>query len=322
MLQTIRKLLEMIRFSHTLFALPFALMAAVLAWNAAIPGDFLQSSSGNSNEGIPLQFRWIELVGLLVCMVGARSAAMAFNRWADRKIDADNPRTASRHLPSGQLSVGTVIAFTIASLALFIFGTSLFLPNWLPMAVSIPVLVVLLGYSYAKRFTSLAHFWLGVALMLAPICTWLAIRGLMVWEHPSDLTPAVVLGLAVMFWVAGFDIIYACQDYEFDRDRRLKSIPVRLGIAGALRLAAVCHGLMVLCLCLLPFTFFSGGPAALMGWIYWLAVLGVAGLLIYEHSLVRADDLTRVNQAFFNVNVIISMGLLFATIIDLWLLRV
>jgi 4-hydroxybenzoate polyprenyltransferase len=317
-LATLRKLLEMIRFSHTLFALPFALMAAVLAWNAGVPADDF-SNNDQLNSSHPIQFRWVELVGLLVCMVGARSAAMAFNRLADRKIDAENPRTANRHLPSGQLSVGIVLAFTIASIALFFLGTSMFLPNWLPMAVSIPVLFVLLGYSYAKRFTSLAHFWLGVALMLAPICTWLAIRGLIVWGHPSDLTPALVLGLAVMFWVAGFDIIYACQDYEFDRDRKLNSIPVRLGIAGALRLASICHGLMVLCLCLLPFTFFSSGSDPILGWIYWAAILGVAGLLIYEHSLVRADDLTRVNQAFFNVNVIISMGLLFATILDLWL---
>jgi 4-hydroxybenzoate polyprenyltransferase len=307
MLQTFKKLLEMIRFSHTLFALPFALMSAVLAWAADVPA------------GHQVQYRWIDLVGILTCMIGARSAAMAFNRWADRQIDANNPRTAGRHLPSGQLSASSAIAFTIVSAALFILGTSLFLPNWLPLAVSLPVLVVLLGYSYAKRFTALAHFWLGLALMLAPICAWLAVRGLIVWDHPVDLLPSIVLGLAVLFWVAGFDIIYACQDFEFDRSQKLNSIPVRLGIAGALRLAAVCHAIMLVCLLALPFVLPNDGTVRLLGLVYWIALVGVAGLLIFEHSLVRADDLTRVNQAFFNVNVVISMGLLVATATDLWI---
>jgi 4-hydroxybenzoate polyprenyltransferase len=211
------------------------------------------------------------------------------------------------------------VIFILASVFLFLIGSSLFLPNWLPLAVSPPVLVILLGYSYAKRFTSLAHFWLGLALMLAPICAWLAIRGLIVWDDPADLLPAGVLGLAVLFWVAGFDMIYACQDYEFDRDQGLSSVPVRFGVAGALRLAAICHGLMVLCLLALPFLERVGGPELRFGWVYWLAILAVAGLLIYEHRLVRPDDLTRVNQAFFNVNVIISMGLLIAASLDLWL---
>lgn len=297
----------MIRFSHTLFALPFALLAAVMAWTSPVP------------VGYQVSFRWIELLGILICMVGARSAAMAFNRWADRKIDAQNPRTANRHLPSGQLSVATVVIFTLISIFVFVLGTSLFLPNWLPMAVSLPVLAVLLGYSYAKRFTALAHFWLGLALMLAPICAWLAIRGLIVWDQPADLLPAITLGLAVLFWVAGFDIIYACQDYEFDLASGLNSVPVRVGVARALRLAAVCHATMVLCLLALPLLALFGGPELRLGWIYWLTLLAVAGLLIYEHRLVRPDDLTRVNQAFFNVNVMISIGLLMAVTLDLWL---
>lgn len=309
MFSTIRKLLEMIRFSHTLFALPFALLAALLAWNAAVP------------EGQALSFRWIELAGILLCMVGARSAAMAFNRWADRAIDAANPRTAGRHLPAGELSVQTVVWFTLASAVLFLAGTGLFWPNWLPLAVSLPVLGVLLGYSYAKRFTSLAHFWLGFALMLAPICAWLAIRGLIVVAQPLDLIPAVVLGMAVLFWVAGFDMIYACQDYEYDKRVKLNSIPVRLGIAGALRLAACCHLLMMLCLLALPLLENLGTPRLPLGWIYWLTLLVIGGLLIYEHALVRPDDLTRVNQAFFSVNVWISLLLLLASGIDLWLLR-
>ena len=250
-----KKLLEMIRFSHTIFALPFALLAAVMAWAAP-------ATTG------AVGFNWIHLVGILVCMVGARSAAMAFNRLVDRFIDAENPRTAKRHLPAGDLSVGSVVWFTIASSLIFLAGTCFFLPNYLPLAVSIPVLFVLLGYSYTKRFTSLAHFWLGMALMLAPICAWLGVRGLEVIENPLDVLPAVVLGLAVMFWVSGFDMIYACQDFEYDRDNKLNSIPVRLGVAGALRLAAICHVIMIALLVMIPLTHFVGGPDLGLGWIY------------------------------------------------------
>ena len=304
MFEQIKKLLEMIRFSHTIFALPFALLAAVMAWAAP-------ATTG------AVGFNWIHLVGILVCMVGARSAAMAFNRLVDRFIDAENPRTAKRHLPAGDLSVGSVVWFTIASSLIFLAGTCFFLPNYLPLAVSIPVLFVLLGYSYTKRFTSLAHFWLGMALMLAPICAWLGVRGLEVIENPLDVLPAVVLGLAVMFWVSGFDMIYACQDFEYDRDNKLNSIPVRLGVAGALRLAAICHVIMIALLVMIPLTHFVGGPDLGLGWIYWVAVLLTTGLLIYEHLLVRPDDLSRVNLAFFNVNAIVSIGLFVAGTIDL-----
>ena len=301
----IRKLLEMIRFSHTIFALPFALLAAVMAWTAPVADTF------------DISFRWLHLLGIVICMVGARSAAMAFNRLIDRKIDAENPRTAGRHLPSGQLSVSAVVAFTIISTLIFFAGTLCFLPNYMPLAVSVPVLGVLFGYTYTKRFTSLAHFWLGLALMLSPICAWLAIRGLVVVADPFDLIPAVLLGLAILFWVAGFDIIYACQDYEYDKQKQLNSVPVRLGIAGALRLASICHAGMVLALIALPLASQFAGPNLDLGWIYWLTVIAVAILLVYEHSLVRADDLTRVNVAFFNVNAIISMALLVAGMVDL-----
>jgi len=299
-----KKMLEMIRFSHTIFALPFALLAAVMAWSAP------------ATAGV-VGFNWIHLVGILVCMVGARSAAMAFNRLVDRFIDAENPRTAKRHLPAGELSVGSVVWFTIISSLVFVAGTCFFLPNYLPLVVSIPVLLVLLGYSYTKRFTSLAHFWLGAALMLAPVCAWLGVRGLEVIQNPFDVLPAVVLGLAVMFWVSGFDMIYACQDYEYDRDNNLNSVPVRLGIAGAMRLAAVCHGIMIILLVAIPLTHFWGGPELGLGWVYWVAVLLTTGLLIYEHWLVRPDDLTRVNLAFFNVNAIVSFGLFVAGTLDL-----
>jgi 4-hydroxybenzoate polyprenyltransferase len=215
------------------------------------------------------------------------------------------------------LSVGMVVGFTVLSALVFVGGTCLFLPNWLPLAVSIPVLGVLLGYSYAKRFTSLAHYWLGFALALAPVCAWLAVRGLVVAEVPTDLAPAVVLGLVVLFWVAGFDMIYACQDFEFDREEELNSIPVRLGVAGALRLAAICHAVMVGLLVLLGVLHFWVGPEVGFGLIYWLTVAAVGLLLVYEHSLVRADDLQRVNVAFFNVNVVVSVGLLVAGLVDL-----
>ena len=161
--------------------------------------------------------RWQELVGILLCMVAGRSAAMAFNRLADRKIDALNPRTASRHLPAGILSVASVAMFAAISSAAFIASTLMFLPNRLPLYLAVPMLLFLLGYSYTKRFTVLAHFWLGAALGLAPICAWIAIRGEIVMVNPRDLLPVLFLGGAVMLWVAGFDIIYACQDVEFDR---------------------------------------------------------------------------------------------------------
>ncbi len=295
----------MIRFSHTIFALPFALLAAVMAWVAPVSGD------------VGIQFDGSHLAGIIICMIGARSAAMAFNRLADRFIDAENPRTAGRHLPAGKLSVGAVWKFTLGSVLIFLMGNALFLPNYLPLLLAIPVLLILFGYSYTKRFTALAHFWLGLALMLAPVCAWIAIRGLVVIENPEDLAPAVVLGAAVLFWVAGFDMIYACQDYAYDVEKKLNSVPVMLGIGGALRLAAVCHGIMVGFLILLPLLKRWCGPELGLGWVYWVAVLAVAGLLVYEHWLVSADDLDRVNVAFFNVNSVLSVGLLVAGTCDL-----
>jgi 4-hydroxybenzoate polyprenyltransferase len=304
MLQAVRHLLEMIRFSHTLFALPFALLAAVMAWTTPLPG---------TSQSPP--FLWQHLLGILICMVGARSAAMAFNRLADRSIDAANPRTQTRHIPAGILSVTSVVLFTLASSATFLAGTLLFLPNWLPLALAVPVLLFLLGYSYTKRFTSLAHFWLGAALMLAPVCAWIAIRGQVLLAHPADLVPAIVLGAAVLTWVAGFDIIYACQDADFDRRAKLRSVPATLGIGGALRLAAMCHLATLALLAALPWLC----PQVPFGWIYGLGIAAVTLLLVYEHSLVRADDLTRVNAAFFNVNVIVSLGLLIVGAVDLLL---
>jgi len=340
MFKTISHLLSLIRFSHTIFALPFALLAAMMAWRlqADLPGVWDSTVYAGKSEmtyhqgpiirtfaigpfsflfEFPLvpkfRIRWQELLGILLCMVTARSAAMAFNRLADRKIDAENPRTAGRHIPAGILSVGQVTAFAVACVFTFIASTLLFLPNRLPLYLSVPVLGFLCGYSYTKRFTSLAHFWLGAALALSPIAAWIAIRGEIVMQRPADLLPALVLGGAVAAWVAGFDIIYACQDFQFDRDAKLRSIPTRLGIAGALRLAAACHAATVVLLATLPLVY----PP--FGTLYWLGVLAVAGLLLYEHALVRPDDLDRVNTAFFNVNAVISIGLLAVGTLDLWL---
>jgi len=290
MFPPIRQLLEMIRFSHTLFALPFALLAAVMAWRA---------------EPV-VAFRAWDLAGILLCMMFARSAAMAFNRLADRKLDALNPRTESRHLPRGMLGVGSVVAFTVVCSLGFVAGTLFFLPrNPIPLCASLPVLAFLLAYSYTKRWTLLAHFWLGAALMLAPLAAWVAVRAeIFAW-------PPLLLGSAVMLWVAGFDMIYACQDEQFDRKMQLRSVPARFGVAAALRIAALCHlGMIVLLLCV-PLVYEAFGT------IYLLGVAAIALLLVYEHFLVRPDDLGRVNRAFFQVNAVVSLGLLVIGSIDL-----
>ena len=284
-MQRVSDFLGLIRFSHTLFALPFALLAAVLAWR-------------------DVEFRWRDLVGILLCMVFARSAAMAFNRLVDRDLDASNPRTAQRHLPAGRLSIAAVKGFTIFCAAAFVASTLLFWPNLLPLALAVPVLAFLLGYSYAKRFTNWCHYWLAAALMLSPVAAWIAITGSLAW------TP-VLLAAAVFFWVGGFDVLYACQDVEFDQSRDLFSIPARFGVRNALRLAAFSHALASLCLIAL---WYGAG----LGVIFLAGVILVAILLAYEHWIVRPDDLTRVNVAFFQVNAVISLGLLVVGLLDLW----
>ncbi|MFN0051936.1 MAG: UbiA-like polyprenyltransferase [Planctomycetales bacterium] len=288
-----RHFLEMIRFSHTLFALPFALLAACLAWRQ------------NLREEHP--FRWQELAGILLCMVFARSTAMAFNRLVDRRLDARNPRTAGRHIPAGLLSASSVAAFCVLGGIAFVASTLLFLPNRWPLWLSAPVLAFLCGYSYAKRFTVWCHYWLGLALMLSPLAAWIAIRG-------EVALPALWLGLAVFFWVGGFDIIYACQDAEFDKSTRLRSVPAWLGTPAALKLALASHAAMLVCLVGLWQT-------AELGPLFLAGIAAVGALLAYEHWLVRPDDLTRVNLAFFHVNAVISMGLLAVGLIDAWILH-
>lgn len=307
-MNTLQKILEMIRFSHTLFALPFALLAAVMAWTVPADRDLLPVEMREI-----LGFRWQELLGLLLCMVFARSTAMAFNRLVDRDVDAKNPRTEKRHLVTGELSATGVIFFLLVTAASFVASTVLFFPNRWPLYLAVPVLVVLCLYSLTKRFTALSHFWLGAALMLAPICAWIALRGPLVAASPADILPALLVGMAVLLWVAGFDIIYACQDAEFDRQNGLFSVPSRIGIAGALRVAAWCHAGMVLVLAAMPWFC----PQVPLGWIYAVGIAAVAGLLVYEHRLVSADDLQRVNRAFFNVNSVVSLGLLVVVTVDL-----
>jgi 4-hydroxybenzoate polyprenyltransferase len=294
MFRALRSFLELIRFSHTVFALPFALTSAALAWHRC--GGF----------------HGLQLLGILLAMVFARSTAMAFNRLADRHLDALNPRTAGRHLPAGKLSVGGVWLFTLACAAGFVASTLIFwlgFDNPWPLYLSGPVLLSVCAYSYTKRFTALAHFWLGASLLLAPVAAWIAVRGI---PSPGDLAPALVLGGAVLFWVAGFDILYACLDVDFDRKARLRSIPAALGVPASLRVAAACHLVMLVLLGVL-----YGAAAPDLGFIYLAGVAAVAALLAYEHWLVRPDDLTRVNQAFFQVNGIISIGLFAVVLVQL-----
>ena len=299
--------LGLIRFSHTIFALPFAALAAVMA--LATPID-----AANALPTVRLR----DLVGILVCMVAARSTAMAFNRLVDRKIDAANPRTASRHIPAGVLSAGQVVWFTLLCGVVFIAATALFLPNRLPLIASVPVLLFLCGYSLAKRFTAAAHLWLGIALSLSPIAAWIAIRGgylagseSMVWL--DDLIAPVILAVAVALWVTGFDIIYSCQDADFDAGVGLNSVPAKFGIAGSLRIAAASHALMLVVLVFLPWV----SPP--LGWVFWFAIAATAALVIRQHRLVRPDDLDRVNQAFFDTNALISVTLLVAGLVDCWI---
>jgi 4-hydroxybenzoate polyprenyltransferase len=269
---------RMIRFSHSVFALPFALSSAVIAAGTGISGR---------------QVAWI-----LVAMVGARSAAMGFNRLADQTFDARNPRTAGRELPRGAISRGEVWVFVAASAATLVVAAAMLNP--LCLALSPVALLIVFGYSYTKRFTALSHVFLGLALAIAPMGAWLAIRG-------RFEAPPVVLGLAVLFWVAGFDTIYACQDEAFDRAEGLHSLPARLGTRRALVLARLFH---VIAVALLAAVY----ALAPLHPLYLAGVAVVAGLLIYEHSLVRADELSRIDAAFFTVNGWISLGYFVVTL--------
>lgn len=271
----IRTTLEMIKIEHTLFALPFAFLGALLA-----------------ARGLPTAW---QAVWITLAMVGARSAAMAFNRIADRFIDARNPRTASRAIPAGALSVSFAWMFTMVSAALFFVAAAML--NHLTLLLAPVALASVLLYSYTKRFTSLSHIVLGWCLCIAPTGAWIAVRGAL--DSPVPL----LLSLVVLLWTAGFDVLYACQDYDFDRSAGLRSIPARVGVERALWVSRLLH---------------AGAFAALAG-LYFLTSLGalaLAGvlltgaLLVYQHSLVRANDLSKLNAAFFTTNAFVSVILL------------
>ncbi|XZE43873.1 UbiA-like polyprenyltransferase [Pirellulaceae bacterium SH467] len=303
--QQVKNYLEMVRFSHTIFALPFAMLATAWSYLTPIP----EVAGGGY-----VPFRIQDLIGVLLCMVSARSFAMGINRLLDHRIDAENPRTATRHLPRGVLSRQGVAAFCVLCAVAFVASCALFLPNRWPLLLALPVLLFLAGYSLTKRFTRFAHFWLGCALMLAPVCAWLAIRGQIIDRVPSDLMPVIWLGGIVSFWVAGFDIIYACQDYAFDRDAGLHSIPAKLGIANALRIAKLCHAFMWIMSISMPWVF----PSLGLGWVFGSAVGLVGVLLAIEHRSVSEQSLEKMNLAFFQLNAVISVIFLVVGTVDVW----
>ena len=280
-LRKVRILAEMIKIEHTLFALPFAAMGAFLA-----------------AEGLPdgRTCFWI-----LVAMVGGRTAAMTFNRIADAEIDGRNPRTRTRALPRGIVQRAEAGLFALAAAALFLLAAAML--NRLCILLAGPVLAVLLLYSYTKRFTALSHLVLGLCLGFTPLAGWIAVRG------AFHLVPAL-LGAGVVFWTAGFDVIYACQDVEVDRREGLRSIPARFGVPGALTLSAVFHVLAA-------GLFLAAGLAARLAWPYWTALGLAGGALLYQHLIVKPGDLSRVNTAFFTANGFVSMVLAAGTYLAL-----
>ncbi|MDZ4043083.1 MAG: UbiA-like polyprenyltransferase [Eubacteriales bacterium] len=267
----VRVFLDMIKFEHTVFALPFAFIGALLV-QMRIPG------------------LW-DIIWITVAMVGARTAAMSLNRIFDRHIDARNPRTADRALPKGLLSVNEVCVHAVISMAVLLFAAI----QLSPLAVKLfpLVLFILVGYSYTKRFTWACHLWLGVALGFTPVAGWIAISD-------AFALPPVLLGLGVMFWVAGFDIIYASMDYEFDRDAGIRSIPARFGIPAALKIAAGFH-------ILAPAFLAAAGMVLGLGTLYYIGI-GLAILILgYQHAIVKPNDLSRANVAFFQANAVLGM---------------
>ena len=265
----------MIKFEHTLFALPFAFLGAILA-----------------ADGLPA---WRQILWITVAMVGARSAAMTFNRIIDRDIDAANPRTANRELPTGRLSLPFAWAFLYISIGVFLLAS--YSLNWLTFALSPVALVFVLGYSYAKRFTAFAHLLLGAALAISPSAAWIAVRGDLLDEVP------LLLSLFVMIWTAGFDVLYACQDFEYDRRHGLRSIPARFGVKNALWMARLFHFQAFFILTLL---FFATG----LNWLALVGVIAVGALFIYQHTLIKPNDLSKMNAAFFTTNAFVSVILL------------
>lgn len=289
-LKRLRLTLEMIKFEHSVFALPFALTGALLAFR---------------ESGFPTSRAAWTVLWIIVAMVGARSAAMAFNRLVDAEIDRRNPRTKMRHIPAGLLSRAFGWGFTAAAASIFLFAS--YELNSLCFRLSPLALAIVLFYSFTKRFTSFSHLVLGFALGIAPAAAWIAVRG--------SLDARILwLTAAVTFWTAGFDIIYSCQDFEFDREANLHSVPARFGLSTALWIAKFLHIAMILCLVLLVRQLSLGG-LSLVG------VAAIAALLIYEHSLVRPNDFSKVNAAFFTMNGWVSVLFFAFWAADIFLLR-
>ncbi len=276
-----------IKLSHSIFALPFALAAAWLVSRV---------------QAVP----WTAWLWIAVAMVAARSSAMGMNRIADRRIDADNPRTRDRELAAGRLRLGWAWGLTLGSGALFGLAAAMLHP--LALALSPLVLLWLWGYSFAKRFTALCHLWLGVALGLSPVCVWIALTG-------TVQAPAWIMGGVIATWVGGFDILYALQDHAFDAQAGLNSLPARLGPRRALAVSSLLHLFTVGLLVALPFSL-EGGMA--LGWPYGLGALAIAGLLLWEHRLVSPTDLSRMNQAFFAANSYVSVVFLASVLAGSW----
>jgi 4-hydroxybenzoate polyprenyltransferase len=283
MLDKIKIILDMIKFEHTIFALPFAFTGALLAAG-----------------GLP---SWRTIFWITVAMVGARSAAMGYNRWADRSFDAENPRTKIRALPMGLVTPSQVAVFTMVSSLVLIIAA--YMLNPLSFALSPVALAVVFFYSYTKRFTFLSHAFLGLAICIAPIGAWIAVTGRLE-------APALVLGAAVLFWLLGFDVLYALQDMDFDREAGLHSIPQRFGVRRSLWISRVSHALTMICL----FWIFSLLP---LGCYYIAGVVIALGLIVYEHSLVKENDLSKLNIAFFNMNGYISVTIFLFTLLEVLL---
>jgi 4-hydroxybenzoate polyprenyltransferase len=307
----VRNYLSLIKFSHTIFAMPFALIGFFLAlFSGKVT---LETGQWNLNRTVGwgwdiTNFTWwepliIKFVLVILCMVFARSAAMAFNRYLDRDIDALNPRTAIREVPRGIITPKNALVFTIVNCVLFI-GTTFFI-NRICFFLSPVALAVVLGYSYTKRFTPLCHLILGLGLALAPIGAYLAVTGRFDWLP-------ILFSLAVLFWVSGFDIIYALQDEEFDKSQRLYSIPTAVGKERALNISELLHLMSAACVV-------AAGKLGGFGWLYWLGVLVFISMLIYQHSIVKPNDLRRVNIAFMTANGIASVVFAVFVITDLFI---
>jgi len=304
-MSSVKKYLSLVKFSHTIFAMPFAIIGFFLGayW---LPLNTM-ANDANTNHitswSMYVGISWLKLVFVILCMVFARSAAMAFNRYLDRSFDAKNPRTAIREIPAGIISSESALRFVIINCLLFI-GTTFFI-NWLCFFLSPIALFVILFYSYTKRFTPLCHLVLGIGLSLAPIGAYLAVTG------AFALLP-ILFSFAVIFWVSGFDIIYALQDVEFDKSQKLFSMPAWLGKAKALKVSELLHVLSALCVVF-------AGEYGHFGWWYWIGIAVFIGMLFYQHSIVKPNDLSKVNIAFMTANGIASVVFSVFVLLDIFL---